>query len=117
MFNFKDMFKKEQWGLVKTFQVDVRLTTTSNRVHKEPDESGVIYMHLYESNKGKRKIENNTTLKADNNKMVDDYVKRTDVYNTQIYRWLNGRRDPAIPTYNQIPEEETAEALRGAILK
>lgn len=98
-------FKREDWRLVKTISRDVK----HDRV------SGKLYFHLFESDKGNRKVEIKTTLELPSYINLTDSAKRFDVYQEKIYRWEHGRYDPDIPRYNQIPEEETANALKGKI--
>jgi hypothetical protein len=97
-----DFFKKQKWALVKSFK-PVRPNTPYS-----------YHIHLFESNKGNRKIEYICDGKPlDVNKST--WVLSTDLYQMQIYRWLNGRRDPEIPTYDQIGEDDTANFLKGKV--
>jgi hypothetical protein len=77
---------------------------------------GVVYYHLFESRKGKHKCEI-VSSNADWNAKLQNSAKGFTTYQNTIYRWLNGRYDPVIPRYSEIPEDETAAALRGAISK
>ena len=116
MFNFKNIFKKEQWGLVTTLKTDITLTTsTHNSAVIIKTEDGLLYIHLYESDRGNRRYDLQISVDARDKNMIDNYFKKSSLYQTKIYRWLQGRRDPTIPSYSQIPEEETADALRGSI--
>lgn len=97
-------FKKEEWGHCKTFKV---------RYH--PGFSGdSIYIHLYESKTGKRKFELGMAGTSNlNDKDARAYVKKTELYQERIVRWLNGRHDTEIPTYAEMPLDDTANALKG----
>jgi hypothetical protein len=118
MFNFKNIFKKEHWGLVTTLKFDITLTTSAHRgAVVSKSENGILYIHLYESDRGNRRYDLQASVDTKDTNMIDDYFKKSSLYQTKIYRWLQGRRDPSIPTYNQIPEEDTADALRGSIFK
>lgn len=100
------LFKRrppERWCLVKTISEDVALNS----------KKGKIYFHLHESDRGNRKVEIASTLELPSYLKLDECAKRFEVYQEKIYRWENGRVDPDIPRYNQIPEEETANMLRG----
>jgi len=102
MFSF---FKKEKWALVKTFKID-------RQVHIG---SYVYHIHLFESASGKRKAE----YLFDGNKYdigkKDAWLKTQDIYQLKVYRWLEGRMDPDIIRYDQIPEEDTANYLKGKV--
>jgi len=105
MFSF---FKREKWALVKT------VTSTDISWHDEKD--GKVFVHLFESDKGNRKIEATCSFVGVPQSKIDDYVRSRDRYQTHIYRWLNGRYDPEIPRYSEIGEEDTANALRGKVV-
>lgn len=75
---------------------------------------GKLYYHLFESDKGARKVEFAATVRADVN-TLHNAATRFEIYQDRIYRWLNGRVDPDIPRYSEIPEEETASMLRGKV--
>jgi hypothetical protein len=105
-----DFFRKQKWILVKTF----KLTKPSSSV----PHAGVYtyHIHCFESAKGNREVEYVLDgKKYDPHKGDKPWILTTDLYQMQIYRWLNGRRDPEIPTYEQIPEDDTATFLRGKV--
>jgi hypothetical protein len=102
MFSF---FKKEKWALVKSFKLD----------RKYFPKDMVYHIHCFESEKGSRKAEYLCEGKPYNMKDTNMWLHTTDIYQMQIYRWLNGRRDPEIPTYEQIGEEDTANFLKGKV--
>ena len=98
---------KEQWRLVKTFEESVERRLTN--------EDGTAYFHLFESSKGNRRVEFRCSLSHSSTSEFAENMKRLNIYQQRIYRWEMGRYDPDIPTYNSVPEEETANALRGKI--
>lgn len=104
MFSF---FKKEKWVVVKT------VIMTKIKWGSETD--GKVFIHLFESDKGNRKIESMCSFSDVDQSKIDDYVHSTDYYQTKLFRWLNGRYDPEIPKYSETGEEDTANALRGKI--
>jgi hypothetical protein len=104
MFSF---FKKEKWALVKT--------TTFTRISWGEKKDGVIYIHFFESEKGNRKIESACSFVDATQEKIDDFIKGSGLYQTKIFRWLNGRYDPEIPRYSEIGEEDTVSALRGKV--
>lgn len=97
MFNF---FKKEKWALVKSF--------------KEIFYSKNYHIHLFESETGNRKAE----YFIEGEKYPISALRTlesSDLYQLKIYRWLQGRRDPDIPMYCQIGEDDTANFLKGSV--
>ncbi len=112
MFNFFKKKPVEIWAHVKTIDQDVSLTNTFKS--GKPD-SGKIYIHLYESNLGNRKFDQASTFVDVTPEKVESFVKSSDIYHTKLVRWLAGRVDPDIPRYDQIPEEETANMLKGKV--
>ena len=97
MFSF---FKKEKWALVKTYKISSSLY--------------VYHIHLFESATGKRKAEfmcDGDEFNVNNSV----WLKSQDVYQMEVYRWLQGRLDPSIPRYDQISEEDTVNYLKGSV--
>ena len=99
---------KEEWRLVKTFEESIERRLTK--------EDGTGYFHLFESSKGNRRVEFQCSLSHTSPISLAENMKRLDVYQKKIYRWEMGRHDPEIPSYSSVPEEETANALRGKIV-
>jgi hypothetical protein len=95
----------EDWRLVKTLSVDI----SCDRV------DGKIYYHLFESNRKNRKIDLQCTLNLPSYIKLEEEARRMGVYQEKIYRWEYGRVDPEIPTYDQVPAEETVNVLKGKI--
>jgi len=101
---FKRMFTKPKWAMVKQFHTSVQYESASVTV---------VY-GLYESDRADRRIEVMTSRKLYN--VYDGWEYNTDVYLTSIYHWHKGnRKDPNIPTYSQLAEEDVANALKGEI--
>lgn len=93
----------DNWRLVKTITVP-NITFGHEKI--------IVYFHLFESSKKKRKVE--VAVSTD----MSDADKRVKVlahYQEIVYPWLQGRVNPDIPRYDEIPEEETAVMLRGKI--
>ena len=99
-----DFLKRQKWQLAKTFKL--------NGGHG----NFTYHVHCFESSKGNRRVEYVIDgEKYDPHKGDKPWILKTDLYQMQILRWLNGRRDPEIPTYEQIPEDDTAIFLRGKV--
>ena len=87
-------FKKEKWAVVKTLEI------------RDFAFGGIYaFYYLYESDKGNRKCEIKSSYSA----------KSHEVYLRVVYPWLEGRYDPEIPRYGDMPEEDLANALRGKL--
>lgn len=104
MFSF---FKKEKWALVKT--LDFKGIMYGGQT------GGVIYIHLFESDKGNRRIENACSFSEVPQLATDSFVSGSELYQKRLFRWKEGRYDPTIPRYSEIGEEDTANALRGKV--
>jgi hypothetical protein len=90
MFNW---FRKEKWAQLKT----VTLSGISWGADTPSAKTGgSIYIHLFESDKGNRKI--------------DVACSFVGVPDENTLRYVKG-----IPRYSDIPEEDTANALKGKI--
>ena len=100
-----DVVTRSNWRLVKTVELSVRYTGSN----------GKIYFHCYENQRNKRRIELSSTLTMYYGDTLESIVSKTEMYNSRIRRWLDGRYDPDIPRYSDIPAEETANALKGTI--
>lgn len=105
MFSFFEKYFGPDWRLVKTISVDV----------KYERKDGLVYYHLFETKKGKRKVEISSTLNLPSFIKLEEEARRFKEYQERIYRWEKGRYDPDIPRYDQVPEEDTANALKGTI--
>jgi hypothetical protein len=105
MFSLFKRAPKEDWRLVKSYSAEI---TYRQADHK-------LYYHLFESNRKNRKVDIQCTFTVPSYMDLKDESKKITLYQEKIYRWEMGRRDPDIPTYDQIPEEETANFLKGKI--
>jgi len=103
---FKNLFKKEKWEMVGVFNWPIYKTK------KGIKESGKTYYHLFESNKGNRRFEFSDTF-GDPEYLIRPLATSSEIYLQKIYPWLQGRNDPEIPRYSEIPEEDTANYLKG----
>lgn len=103
--------EKEQWRQVTTLTIGATVSGYSLKAATDAK----VYVHLFESNEGNRKMSYGVTTTGLDPKKLEDFVKSTDLYHERIYRWLNGRVDPEIPRYEQIPEEETVNMLKGKL--
>ena len=92
-----------KWALVKTFK------------HVHPKGNYTYHIHCFESNKGKRRAEYKCGGEDYDIDREEGHLKTTDLYQEKIYRWLAGRRDPDIPKYSEIDEEDTANFLKGKV--
>lgn len=108
MFNFRNWFsfKKEPERLVKTLKV----------VRQRFGQLDTNYfIHLFETLSGKRRAEYVMDGDKYDINAHNGWLRQTDMYQLTIYRWLSGRVDPDIPRFDQCPEEDTANMLRGKL--
>lgn len=102
--------QKDKWAHVTTLQVDA-WSRDGRKTH------GYVYMHLYESLKGKRKVRFTSTFGelSLSSEELTMFSTATEIYQTRVIRWLSGRYDPEIHRYSEIQEEDTLNALRGKV--
>ena len=106
LFKLWNFLTMTEWRLARTIELSVKYMSMS----------GKIYFHCYESNKGARRVEISTTLRSFYyGDTPESVAKVTEIYNSRIRRWLDGRYDPEIPRYSEIPADDTANALKGTI--
>jgi len=120
---FKWLFTKkpaEKWSLVETIILKNEVQITGADTPKE--EKKHVYIYLFESEHGKRRFTchcNKPKGYRGTEKEVIvalyGYIPSTEIYRNRIKRWLLGRRDPKIPTYNQVADVEHIEMIQGAI--
>lgn len=103
----KDLFTRDKEILVKTI-------IEPGVIFK--DNHGKVYFHLYESNKGKRRVVIDSSFTDIRHQgSFNESAKRFDTYQEKIVRWLAGRRDPEIPSYSEIGQEDVINQLKGHI--
>lgn len=95
-------FNKKKWGHCKTFKID----------HRYNYRDGWIYIHLYESKTGNRRFEVGSTHKELSNWSARRHVIKTELYHERVVRWLGGRHDTEIPSYQERAVDDTANALK-----
>ena len=99
-------FRKEKWALVKI--IDVSITLNGG------PKVETFYFYLFESDKHTRRVD--FACSASQSKSDLSYwANGLPTYHTKILRWQHGRADPDIPRYDQIPEEDTVNMLKGWI--
>lgn len=102
--NWFNFISKEDERLVKTFSRPISAYIDYSTQH------GKVWIHLFESKSGHRRIESKSDLNMRNIKSV---VERSDIYNERIYRWLKGATDSEISSYANAPQDDTVSVLRG----
>lgn len=115
MFNFFKKREKEVWGLVHTLTLPSVWCLRDSFGTELKNEPCHIYYHLYESNLSNRRCEIKSTVTLSPESVVIVKSMNSKLYQGKIYRWLNGRHDPEIPRYNDIPEEDTFNSIKGKI--
>lgn len=102
---FSTLFKKKKWAYVKMISIQCH--------HKS--KQGEVFIHLYESNFGNRRMEIGSTFSSILIGDIRRFVESDSIYHSKILRWLEGRPDPEIPTFNTVGEDDLANALKGTI--
>ena len=97
---------RKKWAHVKTLTIDN--VKYSSKV-------GKIYIHLYESNKGDRRIECSSSFTDLFQGSIDEFVISQEIYQERLVRWKAGRYDPEIPRFSEIGEDDTVNALKGTV--
>lgn len=105
-----EFFNPQKWAHVKTVEHGCRITSGGSN-----ERDATVYVQLYESSKGARKYTLSVSERDIDPKKLSEYFLTTDTYNKRICRWLAGRVDPDIPTYDKIGEEDVANMLKGKI--
>ena len=100
----------EKFALVATFCEDFPLANDEKKIKYR------FYYRLYESNKGNRKVEFASTSPDLIGIGALDFIANQRIfYHEKIARWKQGRFDPDVPRFDQVPEEDMANALRGKV--
>lgn len=102
---FSNLFKRKKWAYVKMITIPCAVG----------DRKGDVFIHLFESNLGNRKMQVGSTFASIEQTEILQFVLSSSVYHTKITRWLSGRPDPEIPTFNTVGEDDLVNALKGAI--
>lgn len=108
---FTNLFRdRADWRMCKLLQAEF--------VFSGPDgeREHTISYYLYENQYGERKFDLTDTKRGDRD--VKDLAKNDIAYRLTIYMdtikpWLAGRHDPEIPSYEQVPVNDFARALKG----
>ena len=72
--------------------------------------------YLYENQYGERKFDVVDSKRGDRDvkeMQKNDITYRLLVYRETVKPWLDGRLDPEIPTYDQVPVDDFKTALKG----
>lgn len=103
MFSF---FKtKPIWAHVKTLKIGAKFG----------GDEGWVFIQLFESNKGERKVDYASSFPRASHYEVERYAESSDLYQTRLVRWLSGRIDPEIPKFSDIADEDLSNTLKGSI--
>lgn len=107
---FTSRFEKIEWRLCATIEVAV---SHVDRITKARV-SGTLYYYLYEDQHGERKFDAADTLRGDmllSDLGKNDFVYRCEEYLVRVKPWINGRYDPEVKDYDQVPVEDFKRKL------
>lgn len=113
----KRLFAKHDWRMVK--QVDVGYIITNHVTGKQTD-GHVLSYYLYENQFGKRIFD---LVDSEEGDLVVErmdkshFAFRNEVYRNKIKPWIDGRLDPEVPSYSQVPKDDFQNALAGKKVK
>jgi len=113
----KKLFAKKDWRMVK--RIDARYMVTNGLTGKVKD-GCVLSYYLYENQFRTRIFDLVDSEEGDLDvERVDKshFAFRNDVYRNQIKPWMDGRLDPEVPSYEQVPKDDFQNALAGKKVK
>lgn len=111
-------FTKRDWRLVKKVdEAYVIINKTSKRTEKD---NCILSYYLYENQFHDRKFDVVDSEEGDldlGRVPKSHWTFRSPTYREKIRPWLDGRLDPEIPTYEQVPKDDFQNALAGKKVK
>ena len=116
---FSRLFEKADWRLVKEIQAGYIHYQYSKLDPEERinENSYEITYYLYENQFGKRKFDVVDGLLGNidinSREAKESWTFRSDEYRSTIRPWLDGRHDPDIKSYDQIPVSDFQRRLKG----
>jgi len=106
---FKNLFTRKREYLVHTLELTITINYVNQFKEVSYTENDVMFrIHLFESNKGKRRYEVFcTSSRCD----AQGIVKRQTEFHDIVYPWLHGRYVEGIPHYTQVAAEDLMKKL------
>jgi len=105
--------EKNEWRMCK--RLDSGYTSTTYDGRGNPTERKVrLQYYLYENQHGGRKFDVADSMKGDykiTSVLKDDIIFRLKMYRETVKPWLDGRTDPDVPAYEQVPVNDFQRRL------
>ena len=101
---------KAEWRMCK----QVKTVFVSH--HDSGDKEYNLSYYLHENQYGERKFDIVDSMHGDRDVKdlrKDDIAYRLKAYRETVKPWLDGRLNPEIPTYDQVPVDDFKTALKG----
>lgn len=115
---FTKLFAKKDWRMVK--QVDVGYRIKNLVTDKDLKKDCTLSYYLYENQFGNRIFDVVDSEEGDLDLARVDkshFAFRNEVYRNKIKPWIDGRLDPEVPSYEQVPKDDFQNALAGKKVK
>lgn len=115
---FMKLFAKKDWRMVK--QVDATYSITNTVTKKKIKTDCVLSYYLYENQFRERIFDIVDSEEGDLDVARTDknhFAFRNEIYRNKIKPWMDGRLDPEVPSYEQIPKDDFQNALAGKKVK
>ena len=104
------LFTKSEWRMCK--QLDTEFVSRDLITGAESEHW--LNYYLYENQFGKRKIDVADSKRGDckmSSLEADDIAFRLKMYRDTVKPWLDGRTDPDVPAYDQVPVNDFKRRL------
>lgn len=106
---FKKLFTRKREYLVHTVEMTININHVNQHRETLYRETDVMFrVHLFETNKGKRRYE---IFCTSTNCNAEGIVKRQPEFHDIVYPWLHGRYVEGVPHYTQIEAEDLMKKL------
>lgn len=113
---FGEPREKAEWRMCK--QLDATFVNTSYRIVNNEavpiEKKHNINYYLYENQFGERKFDAADSMRGDidiTKTKKDDIAFRLRMYRQTVKPWLDGRTDPDVPAYDQVPVNDFQRRL------
>ena len=110
---FGEPREKAEWRMCKQLGSTYIHTTYDRQDGKTEDRININY-YLYENQHGDRKFDVADSLNGDykiTSVLKDDIIFRLRMYRQTVKPWLDGRTDPDVPAYDQVPVNDFQRRL------
>jgi hypothetical protein len=110
---FGEPREADEWRMCKQLESTYINTTYNGRGEANERKVNINY-YLYENQFGERKFDIADSLRGDytvTSITKDDIAFRLRIYRQTVKPWLDGRTDPEVPAYEQVPVNDFQRRL------